>query len=268
MKTLHAARYKVFGSVLAAGYILAAPQHAFAAAVTKDEMTGMLKTIDVRQRNSGDWKSVVYMESHERDKTDTVYEMLVFRRDADQKLMFLFTKPKAETGKGYLRLDKNLWMYDPKVGKWERRTERERIGGTDSRREDFDQSDLAGQYDPQDLGTEKLGAFSARHLKLTVKPNVDVAFPLTQLWIDEASGNILKRQDFALSGRLMRTDYYPQWMKVFSESKGADVWYPKKMYFYDEVDKANSTIIQIQQIDLHPLEENLFTKAWLESKSR
>ena len=239
-----------------------------AAALSKTEMTAMLKTIDVRQRNSGDWKSQVYMESHERDKTDTVYEMLVFRRDQDQKLMFLFTSPKQEAGKGYLRLDRNLWMYDPKVGKWERRTERERIGGTDSRREDFDQSNLAGEYDPEDRGLEKLGAFSVRHLKLTVKPDVDVAFPVTELWIDEASGNVLKRQDFALSGRLMRTDYYPRWKKIFSESKQADVWFPEEMRFYDEVDKANSTLIKILAIDLHPLEANLFTKAWLESKSR
>ncbi len=249
-----------------AGWLAAAA--AGAAPMPRDEMVGLLKTIDVRQRNSGDWKSVVYMESRERDKTDTVYEMLVFRRDADQKLMFLFSKPKAEAGKGYLRLEKNLWMYDPKVGKWERRTERERIGGTDSRREDFDQSNLAGEYDPSDGGEEKLGAFTVRHLKLAAKPNVDVAFPLTQLWIDTASGNILKRQDFALSGRLMRTDYYPKWKKVFSESKGSDIWYPQEMWFYDEVDKANSTHILIQQIDLHALEANLFTKAWLESKSR
>ncbi len=241
---------------------------ALAGPASKEDMVVMLKTIDTRQHNSGDWKSIVYMESHERDKTDTVYEMLVFRRDKDQKLMFLFTKPKNETGKGYLRLDKNLWMYDPKVGKWERRTEREKIGGTDSRREDFDQSNLAGEYDPTDLGEGKLGAFAVRHLKLTAKAGVDVAFPVTELWIDAASGNILKRQDFALSGRLMRTDYYPKWRKVFSESKGAEVWYPEDMRFYDEVDKANSTVIRILQIDLHPLEENLFTKAWLESKSR
>src|SRR5690348_13177545 len=97
---------------------MAAAHGAVAAPLDKAKMIEMLKTIDQRQRNSGDWKSVVYMEAHERDKTDTVYEMLVFRRDADQKLMFLFTKPKAEAGKGYLRLDKNLWMYDPNVGKW------------------------------------------------------------------------------------------------------------------------------------------------------
>ena len=52
--------------------------------------------------------------------------------------------------------DRNLWYYDPTVGKWERRTDRERIAGTDSRRQDFDQSDLAGEYDPEFVAEEKL----------------------------------------------------------------------------------------------------------------
>ena len=80
----------------------------------------------------GDYKALAYLEQKEKDKTDVVREAVVYRRDADDKLMILFTKPKTEAGKGYLRLDKNLWSYDPTVGKWERRTERERIGGTDT----------------------------------------------------------------------------------------------------------------------------------------
>ena len=40
------------------------------------------------------------------------------------------------------------------------------------------------------------------------------------------------------------------------------------MRFFDEVDKANSTLILIKTADLRPLDANLFTKAWLESKSR
>ena len=119
----------------------------------------VLRTIDDRQRNGGDYKSLVYLEQKEKDKTDIVREALVYRRDADDKLMILFTKPKGEAGKGYLRLDKNLWSYDPNTGKWERRTERERIAGTDSRRADFDESRLAEEYDPTFEGEEKLGKF-------------------------------------------------------------------------------------------------------------
>jgi hypothetical protein len=247
---------------------LAPNPQAYAAELNHDEQIALLKLVDDRQKNSGDYRSLVYIERKERDKSDIVQELLVFRRDTDEKLMLLFTKPKSEQGKGYLRIDKNLWYYDPSVGKWERRTESERIGGTDSRRADFDQSKLAVEYDPNYVGKEKLGAFSVHHLILKAKTDLDVAFPVIQIWIDTATSNVLKRQEFALSGKLMRTSYYPKWKKLFSESKKTDVWFPQEMRFFDEVDKANSTLVLIKEVDLRQLDANMFTKAWLESKSR
>jgi len=251
-------------AVLAA-MLLAAPA---ALALDAAQLKQLLQSIDDRQRNGGDYKSLLYMEQKEKDKTDVAREAVVYRRDADDKLMILFTKPKGEAGKGYLRLEKNLWMYDPNTGKWERRTERERIAGTDSRRADFDESRLAEEYDPAFDGEEKLGKFTAYRLTLKARPNVDVAYPVVKLWVDKETNNTLKRQEFALSGRLMRTAYFPKWQKLYSESKKAEVWYPQEMRFYDEVEKANSTLMVIKTVDLRPLDANLFTKAWLESKSR
>jgi hypothetical protein len=248
--------------------LLALPLAATAAPLNAQQMVEVLKVIDDRQRNGGDYKSLAYIEQKEKDKNDLVYEAVVYRRDADDKLMILFTQPKAEAGKGYLRIDKNLWSYDPTVGKWERRTERERIGGTDSRRADFDESRLAEEYDPTFVGEEKLGKFAVWHLKLKARAGVDVAYPVTELWIDQATSNVLKRQEYALSGRLMRTAYYPQWEKMFSPSKGAEIYYPKSIRIFDEVEKANSTVVLIQSVDLNSLPANIFTKAWLESKSR
>ena len=239
-----------------------------AKAATTVDMVDLLKAVDDRQKNQGDWRSMIYMEQKEKGKVDVAYEALVFRRSDDQKFMILFSKPKASQGQGYLRLDKNLWFYDPSVGKWERRTERERIGGTNSRRSDFDESRLAEEYDPEDNGEAKLGAYTAQVMTLKGKPNLDLAFPMIKLWVDKASKNILKRQEFALSGRLLRTSYYPKWKKAYSESKKGETWYPEEMRFYDEVEKANSTMILVKSVDMKPLEANLFTKAWLESKSR
>lgn len=249
-------------SVLA---VAAAPSFA---APNDQELVGMLKTIDDRQQNTGDYRSTAYLEQKERGKADTAFEVSFFRRDADDKLMILFTKPKTEAGKGYLRADKNLFFYDPTVGKWERRTERERIGGTNSNRQDFDESRLAEEYSPKYVGEEKLGKFDVHHLSLSAKDGVDVAFPLVDIYIDKSSGNLLKRQDKALSGKLMRTTYYPKWSKLYSESKKADVYFPAEIRIYDEVEKGNSSIIVIKETDLRPLDPNLFTKAWLESKSR
>jgi len=239
-----------------------------ARAASKQEMVDLLKAVDDRQRNNGDWHSLIYMEQKEKGKVDVAYEALVFRRSEDQKFIILFTKPKASQGQGYLRIDKNLWFYDPSVGKWERRTERERIGGTNSRRSDFDESRLALEYDPEDNGEVKLGAYTAQVMTLKGKPDIDLAFPVIKLWVDKESKNVLKRQEFALSGRLLRTSYYPKWKKVYSESRKMDVWYPEEMRFLDEVEKANQTLIVVKSVDMKPLEANLFTKAWLESKSR
>jgi hypothetical protein len=239
-----------------------------ASSLSKEKLLQLLKGIDVRIKNSGDYKSLFYLEQREKDKPDVVREGLVYRRDADEKLMILFTKPKTEAGKGYLRIDKNLWFYDPSVGKWERRTDREKIAGTDSRRQDFDQSKLAEEYDPSFVGEEKLGNFKVWVIKLNVKSGVDVSYPSVKFWIDKSTENDLKREDYSLSGKLMRTSYVPKWEKLFSESKKSDVWYRQEIRIYDEVDKGNSTLVNIKSVDLHPLPENIFTKAWLESKSR
>lgn len=236
--------------------------------LAQDKLVELLKVVDDRQKNAGDWQSLAYIEQKEKGKVDVVFETLVFRRSEDQKFMIVFSKPKASQGQGYLRIDKNLWFYDPTVGKWERRTERERIGGTNSRRTDFDESRLAQEYTPEDGGEEKLGAYTARLMTLKAKPNLDLAFPVVKLWVDKSSSNVLKRQEFALSGRLLRTAYYPKWKKLFSESKKAEVWFSEEIRFYDEVEKANSTLILIKSVDMRPLAPNLFSKAWLESRSR
>lgn len=246
--------------LLASGAVLAAP--------SQEELVKLLQEQDDRQRNGGDWKALIYLEQTEKDKADVVRELIAYRRDADDKLVLLFTKPKSEEGKGYLRIDKNLWSYDPNVGKWERTTERERIGGTNSRRQDFDESRLAIEFTPAFVAEEKLGKFDAIHLKLTVKEGFDVAAPVVEMWLEKTTHNLLKRQEFALSGRLTRTQYYPKWQKVFSPVKKADVWFPGEIRAFDEIEKSNKTLVLFKSVDLSDLDPNLFTKAWLESKSR
>ena len=254
-------------SILVFAFLTALPAAA-RAAMSEEEMRKLLAVVDDRQRNSGDYKSYVYIQQKEKAKEDLLYEAVTYRRDLDDKLVILFLKPKSEAGKGYLRIDKNLFLYDPTVGKWERRTERDRIIGTNSRRSDFDESRLAEEFDPKYVGEEKLGSFSVHHLELHARPGADVAYPILHLWIDAATNNVLKRQEFALSGRLIRTTYNPQWAKKYSQSKKADIYYPKEIRIFDEIEKGNSTVVLIRDVDLNPLPANIFTKAWLESKSR
>ncbi|MBM3380969.1 MAG: outer membrane lipoprotein-sorting protein [Betaproteobacteria bacterium] len=251
--------------VLAAASLLSSAQ---ALALNDTDLKKLVVELDERQRNSGDYKSVVFIEQSEKGKVTQAFEATVFRRDADDKWMLIFTKPKSEAGKGYLRLDKNLFSYEPALGKWERRTDRAGIGGTNSRRQDFDESRLSEEYAAKFVADEKLGKFDVHHIALTAKPEADVASPILHLWVDKESRNILKRQERSLSDKLLRTVYYPAWDKKFSKSKGADVYVPKQIRIVDEVEKGNGTTVVLRDSNLDSLPANIFTKAWLESQSR
>ncbi len=233
-----------------------------------DEAVRRVKNVDERTRNTGDYKATVILEQKDHGKPDTRFEAVVYRRDLENKLMILFLKPKTEAGKGYLRLDHNLFIYDPMVGKWDRRSERERIAGTGSRRIDFDHTRYADDFTVTPLGEDRLGAYEVIRVELVVKPGIDVAYPIVRLWIDKATDNVLKREEFGASRTLLRTTYYPKWEKRFSTSKRAELYYPREIRIFDEIEKGNDTIVVIKELALDALSANMFTKAWLESKSR
>lgn len=237
-------------------------------ALNEKETKDLVATIDDRQRNAGDYSSLVFIDQKEKDGTKKAFEARVFRRDVDDKWMILFIKPKSEAGKGYLRVEKNLFLYEPSLGKWERQTERASIAGTNSQRNDFDESRLVEEYDAKFVADETLGKFKVHRLKLTAKSGVDVASPILELWVDQAEKNVLKRQEMALSGKLMRTMYTPTWEKKFSKSKGGDVYVPKEIRVFDEIEKGSATTVVLREVSLDPLSANMFTKAWLESQSR
>lgn len=236
--------------------------------LSDEEAQALLRIQDERQHSVGDYQALVFIEQKERNKNDQVFEAMVYRRDVTDKMVILFLRPKEEAGKGYLRVDKNLFFYDPTVGRWERRTERDRIGGTTSRRQDFDRSRLDQDFTAKWVKEEKLGRLTAHHLELRAKPGADVAYPVVHLWIEKDTNNLLKMQEFALSGRLMRTIFIPRWMKVESPVSKKEVWIPREQRIFDEVEKGNQTTVVIRQVDLSELNDSYFTKAWLESKSR
>ncbi|HEY6104641.1 MAG TPA: outer membrane lipoprotein-sorting protein, partial [Anaeromyxobacteraceae bacterium] len=47
-----------------------------ARALTQAETDALIRTVDDRQRNSGDFAALCYMEAKEKDKTDVVYELV------------------------------------------------------------------------------------------------------------------------------------------------------------------------------------------------
>lgn len=267
-------RLHALHAALTAALLLATASPALAAEpLDQASMLKLLRELDERQRNTGDYKAVALIDQKRQGKEELVYQAAIYRRDAKDKMVILFLKPKSEAGKGYLRINKNLLMYDPSVGKWERRTERESIGGTTSRRRDFDASSFADEYTPTYVKQEALGRFQVHHMRLKVKAGKDVAYPVVDIWVDTKTQNLLKIQEFALSGKLMRTSYYPKWSrhelpKDRQKPGKTHVYVPQQIRIFDEVEKGNQTTIVTMSVELQTLPDTIFSKGWLESKSR
>jgi hypothetical protein len=69
-------------------------------------------------------------------------------------------------------------------------------------------------------------------------------------------------EDYSLSDRLMRTAYYPKYMKV------AERFIPSRMLFVDELKEGEKTQVTIKDASVATLPDSVFTKAYLERVNR
>jgi hypothetical protein len=234
--------------------------------LNQTEVNTLVKKMDELSRFETDFNAEIYLQQKHREKGDLLYKMAVFRQDQSNHLTMLFLKPKTDAGKGYLMLDKNLFLYTPNTGDWTRVSE-DRISGTDTNLADFDDWNLSEEYSAEFVGLEKLGKFPVYHIALTARPGIQVKAQRIGLWIEPNKSFALKVQEYAQSGRLLRTTYRTKWRKVGSEAE-TQRFIPMETRIYDEVEKGNQTIMVIDKIAISKLSKEIFTKAWLESKSR
>ena len=255
-----------FFSQMFAVLVLVGWNNALWANLTQQEVDDLMAEIDEYSRFASDFKANVYLQQKHREKGDLLYKTSVYRRDEDNRLMMLFLKPKSEAGKGYLVLDKNLFLYSPSSGDWTRVSE-DRISGTDTNLADFDSWELSTKYKGTYQGISKLGKFPVYHIELNALPDSDVKVPQMQVWVEKSKHHILKVEEYAVSGKKLRTTYRTKWRPYVDEKK-VTRYIPMETRVYDEVEKGNQTVMVIDKIILDALPEKIFSKAWLESKSR
>ncbi|MEO1229961.1 MAG: hypothetical protein AAFZ18_13725 [Myxococcota bacterium] len=68
----------------------------------------LLVEIDARQRAPSDYRALALIEQRRGGKSDAVFQSAIYRRDEDERFLILFLRPKAEAGKGYLRVERNM----------------------------------------------------------------------------------------------------------------------------------------------------------------
>ena len=226
------------------------------------EYVEILRSIDQsRSFDDTDFSAVFTMASEKPDEETSVFKAQMFRRDGQDKFVMIFLEPDVQRGQGYLQVDENLWFYDPESRKFSHSSLRENLQDSEARNGDINQSTLAADYAVESATEGRLGRYDVHILDLTARHN-EVTFPRVKMWIRQDNNLVLKVQNFSLSGRLVRSDYFPKYVSVEGR------FLASQMLFVDELKEGERTQVTMANTSLAQVPDSVFTKSYLERVNR
>ncbi|MFP4115314.1 MAG: outer membrane lipoprotein-sorting protein [Spirochaetota bacterium] len=223
----------------------------------------LLERIDERQTFSDtDFASTVTIISEDPEEGTERMVVRQFRRDQEDKFLLLIQEPAVQRGQGYLRVDDNLWIYDPESRQFTLSSARESFQGTDARNSDFEASSLAEDYNVASYESGTLGRYDVWIIELEAT-HAEVTYPRVRAWVTSDEDNlVLKTEDYSATDRLVRTSYFPQYREIDGN------FVVTRALFVDELVEGRRTQIQVDDVSLESLPDSVFTKAYVERVNR
>jgi len=138
------------------------------------------------------------------------YVLFTVKKGGD-KVAALFLSPASEKGRSSLRLDENMWLYIPNVGKPIRITSLQSVVGGVFNNSDILRLDYAAEYfvekmeDPNDK--EELSDRYILHLKAKTKT---VAYDKLKMWVDKDKVLPTKIECLTEASMLIKTIYFKE----------------------------------------------------------
>ena len=138
----------------------------------------------------------------EPDGSKKEFVLYTIKKGQD-KMVALFLSPASEKGRSTLRLEDNMWLYMPSVGKPLRITSLQSIVGGVFNNSDILRLDYSSEYDVESITEEG----EQIHLNLKAKSNT-VAYDHLEMEVDKATLIPTEIRCFASSGILIKTLHY------------------------------------------------------------
>lgn len=219
----------------------------------------ILKQIDDNLRFYDLDLSVKYsILSEKPGKDDELNGGIYFRRDSELKITIVITEPETDKGTGYLWSGENFWAYDPRSRKFIHTSQKDNFKNTDLMNSDFRQYLFTSDYEIVSVSEDTIGTNTAYLVELK-GINDSVTYPMLKVWISVDKPIILKREDYGLSKRLMRTVYYPKWTTITGHI------FPIKQLFIDEVIKGEKSLLTLEKLSTKEISDDVYTKAYIEN---
>ena len=151
------------------------------------------------------YKKLINIEPDGSKKEFLLYQV----KKGKDKIVSLFLQPDSEKGRSTLRLDENMWLYLPDVGKPIRITSMQSVVGGVFNNSDIMQLDFSAEYDIKRQTDE--GATMVLDLKAK---NDTVAYDKLMMEVDKKTLTPTKIACYTSTGMLIKTLYYKD-MKDF-----------------------------------------------------
>jgi outer membrane lipoprotein-sorting protein len=159
---------------------------------------------------------------------------------------FEFTNPE-DRGTKYLKLEGRLYVYSPdaeEVMLISGHLLKESMMGSDLSYEDtIDNEKLSARYTPALAGREEVGGRTAWVLELSAKKRTE-SYPKQKLWIDVENGDLLRSEQYALSGAKLK-EY-----RLIRAEKIGDRRFPVESEMRDLLRKGSKTTFKMRNVQL------------------
>lgn len=147
------------------------------------------------------YRKLINIEPNGREKEFVLFTV----KKGKDKIAALFVSPASEKGRSTLRLDENMWLFIPNIGKPIRITSLQSVVGGIFNNADILKLDYAEEYDV--LEVEDLGSEYLLHLKAKTSA---VAYDKLKMWADKDSKLPTKIECLTEACMLIKTIHFKQ----------------------------------------------------------
>ncbi len=163
----------------------------------------LLKEID-RNLTPESFESLKKIINIEPDGKEKEFVLYVLKKGND-KMVTTFLAPKSEIGRSTLRLDENMWLYIPNVGRPMRITSLQSVIGGIFNNSDIMQLDYSAEYDVIEMTDEN----NEKLLNLKAK-TTSVAYDQLKMWVNTNHKTPSKIECYTASGMLIKTLHFKE----------------------------------------------------------
>ena len=186
------------------------------------------------------------------------YVLFTTKKGAD-KVAGLFLSPASEKGRSTLRLDENMWLYIPNVGKPIRITSLQSVVGGVFNNSDILRLDYASEYfvekmeEPNDK--EELSDKYILHLKAKTKT---VAYDKLKMWVDKDKVLPTRIECLTEASMLIKTIYFKE-----TKDFGDKIVRPAVIETDSPLHKGYKSVMIFAKIKKRTFEDEVFTLTFM-----